>query len=185
MKHGSCAGVAAYQIAVDNELDFDVSTFRYTNVGRSRHVGTDAEAQLRAWHSVRPSISYSYTHVRDLNASDSDAQLKNIPRHLLSAGISLEAPWRLNTFARVSRSAGGFLDNANLFPIDGRATIDVRISRLVGRQMLFVDVVNATNNTYAEYGYTLSDLRGRPAPYVYGGAQRAIRAGWSFGFKVR
>jgi hypothetical protein len=43
-------------------------------------------------------------------------------------------------------------------------------------------VINATNNVYEEYGYTLTDFRGLVVPYAYAGAPRAVRAGITISF---
>src|SRR4029079_3075892 len=34
--------VTAYRIDVEDEIDFDPASFRYRNIGRSRHVGVEA-----------------------------------------------------------------------------------------------------------------------------------------------
>jgi iron complex outermembrane receptor protein len=169
----------AYRMTVDNEIDFDVQTFSYANIGQSRHVGAEFEAEGRWWRRVRPSVSYALARVTDLS---SDLQLKNVPRHLFTVGASLDLPWSVGAYARYNRASGAFLDDANVFPIDGPSALDVRVHRGFGRHTAFIDVLNATNTTYAEYGYTLTDFRGRAVPYAYPGAQRAIRVGFTVSF---
>ena len=77
---------------------------------------------------------------------------------------------------------GAFLDDANTLPIDGPSSLDLRVRRAVGRHVLFLDIVNAANDTYAEYGYTLTSFQGQVVPYAYAGAQRAVRAGLTISF---
>ena len=75
----------AYRMNVDDEIDFDVNTFSYANIGRSRHVGFELEAESRRWKRVRPSLSYALSRVVELPG---DLQLKNVPRHLITAAAS-------------------------------------------------------------------------------------------------
>ena len=171
-----------YRMAVDNEIDFDAQTFKYVNIGQSRHVGAEFDVEGTWWPRVRPSVSYAFAHVGDLSGPDTALQLKNVPRHLVSAGVSVDLPAKVSAFVRLNHTGGGYLDDANTLPIDGPSTLDLRVRRPIGRHFFFVDVVNATNNTYEEYGYTLTDFRGRIVPYTYAGAPRAIRAGLTVSF---
>ena len=169
----------AYRMDVDNEIDFDVRTFSYANIGQSRHVGLELEAEGRWWKRVRPSITYALAQVTDLA---SDTQLKNVPRNLVALAASIDFPWAVAAHIRYNRTWGAFLDDANTVPIDGPSTLDLRVRRAVGRHTVFVDVVNATNTVFEEYGYTLTDFRGRTVPYAYAGATRAVRAGLTVSF---
>ena len=169
----------AYRMNVDNEIDFDVRTFSYANIGQSRHAGLELEAEGRWWKHVRPSITYALADVTDL---ESDTQLKNVPRHLIVLAGSIDFPWAIAAHIRYNRTWGAFLDDANAFPIDGPSTLDLRVRHAIGRHAVFLDVVNATNTTFEEYGYTLIDFRGRTVPYAYAGAQRALRAGLTVSF---
>jgi outer membrane receptor for ferric coprogen and ferric-rhodotorulic acid len=166
-------------MTVDNEIDFDVRTFSYANIGQSRHVGAELEAEGRWWSRVRPSVSYALARVTDLS---SDLQLKNVPRHFFTLGSSLDLPWAIGAYVRYNRAWGAFLDDANAFPIDGPSGLDLRVHRALGRHTAFIDVLNATNTVYEEYGYTLTDFRGRTVPYAYPGAPRAVRAGVTVSF---
>jgi outer membrane receptor protein involved in Fe transport len=168
--------VLAYRMNVDDEIDFDVRTFSYGNIGRSRHTGVELEGNRRIGARLQPSITYAWTRVED---RESGYQLKNVPRHTLALAAALSLPWELGVYARYRRAAGGFFDDANRVPIHGPATLDVRVRRMVGRQMVFVDAVNLANHRYEEYGFTLTDFLGRVVPYAYPGAPRALRIGMS------
>lgn len=169
----------AYRMAVDDEIDFDIRTFSYANIGQSRHTGVELEAEGRWWKRVRPALTYALSRVVDV---DGDLQLKNVPRHLITAATSVDLPWAIGGYAHYTRTWGAFLDDANLYPIDGASALDLRVRRPVGRYALFVDVLNATGHVYEEYGFTLADFRGRVVPYVYRGAPRAVRAGLTLSF---
>jgi len=96
---------------------------------------------------------------------------------VLAATVTL--PWNLGGYARLHRASGAYFDDANHVPIRGPATLDVRIRRTFGRQMLFADAVNLGDNHYEEYGFTLTDFVGRVVPYAYPGTPRSLRVGMS------
>jgi outer membrane cobalamin receptor len=169
----------AYRMRVDDEIDFDVRTFSYSNIGRSHHTGFEVEAERSVSKYLRPSIRYTEARVRD---DEGSGQLKNVPRHVLNVSTAIELPWALAASARYDRVWGSFLDDANAFAIDGRSTIDFRIRRPFRRNLVFVDLLNTTGNVFEEYGFSLASFTGRSVPYVYGGAPRALRAGVTVAF---
>ncbi len=168
--------VVAYRMTVQDEIDFDIRTFSYGNIGRSRHTGLELEGGRRITSWFQPSVEYALTRVTD---AESDLQLKNVPRHTFVAAASLNLPWRLGAYVRYRRATGAFFDDGNRVPIHGPATVDLRVRRAIGGQTIFVDAVNMFDNRYEEYGYTLTDFAGRVVPYAYPGAPRALRAGVS------
>jgi outer membrane cobalamin receptor len=171
--------VLAYRMDVKDEIDFDVRTFSYGNVGRSLHTGVEVEGSGRVGTWLQPSVSYASTHVED---RESGKQLKNVPRQMFVMAATVTLPWNLGAYARFRRASGAYFDDANSVPVHGPATVDVRIRRTFGRQMLFADAVNLANNRFEEYGFTLTDFAGRLVPYAYPGAPRAFRVGMSIAF---
>jgi outer membrane cobalamin receptor len=169
----------AYHMAVEDEIDFDARTFTYANIGQSRHVGLEVEAEGHWSARVRPSVSYALA--RAINA-DTDLQLKNVPRHLLTLAAHVQAPASLSAHVRYQRAMGAFLDDDGVFAIDGRSALDIRVRRSVGRHAAFVDLLNVTGNVYEEFGFTLTDFEGQTVPYAYPGAPRAVRAGLTLSY---
>jgi outer membrane receptor protein involved in Fe transport len=166
----------AYRMDVEDEIDFDIRTFSYGNIGRSRHTGAELEGNGRVGTWLQPSFTYAWTRVED---AGSGTQLKNVPRQTFALAATVTLPWNLGASARFRRASGAYFDDANSIPIRGPATLDIRIRRTFGRQMIFADAVNLANRHYEEYGFTLSDFAGRAVPYAYPGALRALRIGMS------
>jgi outer membrane cobalamin receptor len=164
----------AYYMSVDDEIDFDFSTFSYANIGQSRHTGLELEAEGRWWSRVRPSASYAFSRV---TKTDDDTQLKNVPRHHITAGAHVDFPGAIGVHAQYHRAWGAFLDDANALPLAGPSTLDMRVRRPLGRHAIFLDVLNLTGHVYEEYGFALADFRGRLVPYASSGAPRAVRTG--------
>jgi outer membrane cobalamin receptor len=172
----------AYRMDVDNEIDFDTRTFSYGNIGRSRHVGLEADMEWTGTARVRPRVAYALTRVRTTDSSGG-LQLKNVPQHQVTIGAAGDLGWRVQSFVAVRRAWDAFLDDDNRVPVRAATLLDVRVSRAVGAGTLFVDVLNATDRRYDEYGFVLGDFRGGRVPHVYVGAPRAVRAGLTLMFK--
>jgi hypothetical protein len=73
-----------------------------------------------------------------------------------------------------------FLDDANQFPLQGAVLLDARVQRSFGRVRARIDATNLGGRDWEAVGYALPDLQGRPVPYVFPGAGRAVRAGLDF-----
>jgi outer membrane receptor protein involved in Fe transport len=165
--------VLAYRMNVENEIDFDIATFSYANIGRSRHAGLEMEAAASSGR-IRPSIGYALMRVTDPGSS---TQLKNVPRHALTAAAGLTFGWGVESHVRYRRTWGAYLDDENEQAIDGASTIDVRVHRRFRGSTFFLDLLNLTDDHYQLYGFTLSDFQGGVAAYSYPGAPRAVRVG--------
>jgi len=171
-----------YRMAVEDEIDFDARTFSYGNIGRSRHVGIEADVEGAIATRIRPMVAYSLARVT--NASQGQAaQLKNVPRHQLTVGAAASVGWQVESFVSVRRAWGAFLDDDNAVPVRSAALLDFRVRRRVRSSTLFLDVLNATDRRYDEYGFVLTDFRGGSVPYAYAGAPRVVRAGLTLSFK--
>jgi outer membrane cobalamin receptor len=171
-----------YRMAVDNEIDFDARTFSYGNIGRSRHIGVEADVEGIGTARVRPRAAYALTRVTKTDERGG-AQLKNVPRHQVTLGAVANVGWGLQSFVSMRRAWDAFLDDDNNVPVRAATLLDARISRTVGWGTLFVDALNLAGRRYDEYGFVLTDFRGNPVPHVYTGAPRVVRAGLTITFK--
>ena len=171
--------VLAYWMTVDDEIDFDVRTFSYANIGESRHVGVELEAGGSLAWPVRPAVTYALSRV---TRPDDGRQLKNVPRHAFTLSADLDLPEGFGVHVRYRATGGAYLDDDNTLSLDGASTLDMRLRRTIGGQLVFVDVFNITDTRYDEYGFTLIGFTGETVPYVYPGAPRAVRVGVTASF---
>ncbi|HEX4439481.1 MAG TPA: TonB-dependent receptor, partial [Thermoanaerobaculia bacterium] len=170
---------AVYRIAVDDEVDFDPATFTYRNIGRSLHTGVETTARWTA-AVVQPFLSYAFSRVIAREGEDSGGQLKNVPRHLLRAGIAASLPAGLRGEVVASRMFGRYADDANRFPLEDGVLLDLRLERDFGPLTARLDVLNAAGVHNDAIGFTLPDFSGGEAPYVYPGPRRAVRFGVAY-----
>ena len=77
-----------YQVAMRDELDFDVQTLKYVNIGRSRHRGAEAGLTLTGANAsafASLTLQDAVTRVGD----NAGKQLKAIPGQVWSTGVTL------------------------------------------------------------------------------------------------
>jgi outer membrane cobalamin receptor len=166
--------VSAYQMDMRDELDFDVATLRYVNIGRSRHRGVEVHARIT--ETLGSSVFTSYT-LQDVTAqagANTGKRLKAIPRHTLTGGAtSVSGAWR--TTILTTHARGVYLDDANTVTLPDFTRIDLRFEYLSENSTIFVDIRNARGARYASTGFL--DPSGSGAVYVYPAARRVVDIG--------
>jgi len=167
----------AYRIDVDDEIDFDPAIFRYRNIGRSRHTGIETRAAWSWSPGLSTFASWDWTRVESRGGENRGRQLKNIPEHVVRAGVSARLPGELEAEAAWTWTARRWLDDADRFRLSDASVVDLRVSRRFGDFRVRLDVANLADARYADVGFTLSDFQGRDVPYVYPSAGRSIRIG--------
>lgn len=163
-----------YQIAMKNELDFDVQTLKYINIGRSRHRGTEAGLTLsRAMATAFLSVTSQSALARA--GANTGKQLKAIPGQLLATGFTVSPP-RIGTISlSLTRTADMFIDDANTRRIPSWTRVDAQYTRPIGA---FAVVVGARNLLDAEIkGTGFLDPGGSGEAYFYPAAGRVLTLG--------
>ena len=169
--------VIAYRMRVEDEIDFDPMTFSYGNIGNTRHSGVEAEVHWREYSRMTPSLRYAWTMVAPIGDGGANRQLKNIPRHLWKPALALRLPRDVSATIAYTRTAGRFLDDANAFPLNDVASVDVRVVRTFRRLTASVDLLNLTGDDFDEVGFALSGVDGVVEPFYFPGPGFGARAG--------
>lgn len=165
---------SVYEQKMREELDFDINTFRYINIGRSRHRGAElgASAGAERWFAF---ANYARQQVVATNGQFEGRQLKAIPRDIASAGGNVTF-WRGVTAGVVASALGGaFVDDENLVPLKGFTRLDSRVGIPLGPTRLTIDLQNAFNRRYDVTAFP--DPGGTAAIYRYPAAGRALIVG--------
>lgn len=161
---------ALYRQTMRNELDFDVATFRYVNIGRSLHRGAELGFTWEAPGHWLAFADFTSQRVAAANGPSDGKQLKAIPRRIAAAGVNANV-WRGLTASVVASSLGGaFVDDQNLVGLDGYTRIDSRVGIPIGRARLTIDLFNVFNRRYDATAFP--DPGGSGATYRYPAAGR-------------
>ena len=166
---------AAYQQKMRDELDFDVTTFRYVNIGRSLHRGLELGANWTAASDWFAFASFTRQQVLAAAGTFDGNQLKAIPRQIVSGGVNA-ALWRGITASVLATSLGGaYVDDQNTTPLEGYTRFDSRVRIPIGPARVMVDVMNALNTSYDATAFP--DPAGTPVVYHYPAAGRVFLIG--------
>jgi outer membrane receptor protein involved in Fe transport len=174
--------VAAYRTAVDDEIDFDPSTFTYRNIGASRHDGLELSVSPSLASRLRPSLTYAWTRAEPTFGENRGFQLKNIARHVLRLGLGADLGAGWGAELRGSWLAGRFVDDREAVPLPDVWILDARLRRQWSKGSVYLDVVNLTDRSYAALGYVLENFEGEAVPLALPAARIAGRAGFELHF---
>lgn len=166
---------AAYQQNMRDELDFDVTTFRYVNIGKSRHRGLELGVNWKAASDWFAFASFTRQQVIAAAGSFDGNQLKAIPRRIASGGVNAVV-WRGITASVLATSLGGaWVDDQNTTPLAGYTRFDSRVRIPIGPARVMVDVMNALNSSYDATAFP--DPAGTSVIYRYPAAGRVFLIG--------
>jgi outer membrane cobalamin receptor len=171
--------LSLYQTDLRDEVDFDVATFSYGNIGRSRHRGVELGASLITPATLRFFGNYTMQAPVSRSGDNEGKYLKAIPRHFVTAGAGYGAGEGLSLLATVTSAMKMYLDDANTERLEDWSRVDVRAAWALpsGRGRVFVDVLNALDANYASSGFP--DAAGTGVVYLYPAAGRSFRFGLS------
>lgn len=171
--------LAGYRMEMRDELDFDLESFRYVNLGRSRHQGVEASARVSG-RAASVFTAYTLQDVTSRRGENAGNALKAIPRHFLSAGV--EAGRRDGPAAALSasRAWGIWLDDANTVELPGFTRVDGRLSYPLGGVRITLDAFNLLDHEYSTTGYM--DPSGSGTAFYFPAAGRTLQLGLGSSF---
>jgi outer membrane receptor protein involved in Fe transport len=163
-----------YQIAMKDELDFDVQALKYVNIARSRHRGTEAGLTF-ARGITSGFVSLTLQSATSQAGANTGKQLKAIPGQLYSTGVTVSPP-RLGTLSlSLTRAADMFIDDANTRRVSSWTRVDAQFSRPIGSVALMLGARNLLDARINSTAFL--DPSGSGEAYYYPAAGRVITLG--------
>lgn len=171
---GAEATATVYHLRMRDELDFDLATFRYVNLGRSLHRGLETSLALFV-----PGVALSGGYTRQATTlaygPNDGNQVKAVPRDVWTGALTA-ARGRLTAGASAHAAGGTWLDDANMERLPDWWTLDARLAVRLGGATAGVEVYNLLDRRYSTTGHLLADLAtGAETAYVYPAAGRTLR----------
>ena len=165
--------VVAYRMEVEDEIDFDVATFRYRNISESLHEGLEGLVEWRtSW--LTPSITYVWSSVEPVRGPHRGNQLKNIPEHVLRGTLQIPLPASVFFSTSARWMTEWYMDDANEFEMEDAFSIDLRLRRKLARWNVVVDVENLLDEVVPHVGLILPDFQGGEVAYAYPSSGRTV-----------
>jgi outer membrane receptor protein involved in Fe transport len=149
--------LSAYRQTLEDEIDFDILTYRYGNILASRHTG--AELSVRAALSPRLEVTHAATlgRVRFRTSANRGNQLKNIPETAFTttARVAIADPVSLTLTHRAIGRV--WLDDENTRSLSGSSLFDAAVQLRVGAVGARLAVRNVLDTEYGSFGFLLYD----------------------------
>ena len=168
--------LAVYTIDMENELDFDLATFTYTNLGKSRHRGVEAGLSGR-YKGIRSFLNYTLQDVTLQFGANDGNYVKAIPRTLIVVGTSYEHKSGIGGSLKGRHSRDAFLDDENTIELPNYSVVDARLFYVRGQATISLTVANLFDESYSTTGYLLSVEGLGSQTYMYPAAGRYLKAG--------
>ncbi len=164
---------AVYNIEMIDEIDFDLQSLTYRNLGKSRHRGVESELKVYAGSvALRGGYTYQETQLR-FGEHDGNF-VKAVPRDIITAGATVQHRG-LSLSASLHSARRMFIDDANLTRLPNYSTVNARAMYDFGRFSLTADLFNLFDEAFASTGFP--DPAGSDAVFVYPSADRHARLG--------
>jgi len=140
-----------------NQIDYDLTTYRYANIARTRANGAEVEVAIRPVDSLDLALAYSLIDTRDRSPDSTsfDAHLARRPVHSVTASVDQRWAFGLSTGATVRMVSDAVDPTAPDGSLDGYVLLDLRASLPIGgRFELYGRLENAFDTRYeTAYGY--------------------------------
>jgi outer membrane receptor protein involved in Fe transport len=172
--------LSAYEMRMTDELDFDVATLRYVNIGRSRHRGLELGSRIGTPSGANAFVNYTLQSAISRTGDTGGKQLKAIPRHQIVLGASRTLVHDVEAGFVVTHMRGGFLDDANTARLNNITRVDARVALHVLGAELFAEARNLLDAKYFSTGFP--DPSGSGQSYCYPASTRTVQIGVRRGF---
>ncbi|MGH7577539.1 MAG: TonB-dependent receptor, partial [Longimicrobiales bacterium] len=171
--------LSAYHMDIRDEIDFDIASFGYQNIGRSRHRGIEAGLDLRGVRPYSAFVRYALQAVTSrVDGENFGNALKAIPRHFIVAGARAgreDAGPAVSLTATTARRI--WLDDANTMRLPDWTRWDARVSWAVAGLTVHADVYNLFDAEYSTTGFP--DSADPTTIHYYPAAGRTLYVGVS------
>ena len=150
-------GVTYFRRRTRDQIDFDLGTFTYLNIARTRAEGVEVELALRPVDALTVAANYSYIDSRNRSpGANFGNDLARRPRHSVSVVADYRLSFGLGVGATVTHVGDSFDDPGNLVRLDGYVLASLRAELPLGERLaLYGRVENLFDEDYrtvAGYG---------------------------------
>ena len=167
--------LSVYQLNMKDELDFDVNSFSYANIGKSRHRGVEAGITLRGPSLISAFANYTLQAVTSRTGENSGNYLKAIPRHFLVGGISAGHSSGVTGSLVATSAHEMYLNDANTEKLPDWTRLDARLAYTFGAVQVTADLYNLAGSTFSTTGFPDPAQSGQV--YYYPAAGRTLHLG--------
>lgn len=163
--------LSVYDTRIKDEIDFDLNTFRYQNIHKTKHTGLEAMLNVifGNWSFFS---NYAMNRVTFEGGELKGNRLKGIPQDISAFGIYADNLFGFNA-SLVYRITGRiYLDDENTNSIDGYSSTDIKAGYSIGALELSISATNLFDEKYNHNGFQLNGIE-----FYYPAAGRILTGG--------
>jgi outer membrane receptor protein involved in Fe transport len=168
--------LSLYHMNVKDEIDLDLTTFKYANINRSQHRGIESSARFYM-PRLTAFFNYTLTDVKFKSGQFERNFVKAIPKNVFALGVTYQPVNRLTTSVAWHFSRDAFLDDENTRRLPNFDSGSLRVAYSLPNATAFVDAQNLLDKKYSSTGYVVFGTS-----YFYPTAGRIVRGGMSVEF---
>ncbi len=169
--------LSGYMMRVDDEIDFDLSTFGYRNIQNSLHQGVETSINVFCHNWLQAFFHLNRADVKFDSGPNKGNYLKGVPRRNHQAGLGVDLDNGLSAGLTLQANGEIFIDDENINKIDAHQVLNSRISYQFRKARVSLDVFNVLNSAYSTYGYMIYGTE-----FLYPAAGRYFKVGLSVRF---
>lgn len=167
--------LTGYMIEVKDEIDFDLSEFKYRNIQSSRHNGLETSVNLLYRTYWRAFMNLNSFDVKFASGDNEGKYLKGIPKLSYALGLSYNPDAGFGGSLVMTGASRMFLDDENTTELDPYSVFSARLNYKFDFITVNLDIENLFNNSYNSTGYMLYGSR-----MLYPAVGRFVRGGLIF-----
>lgn len=147
--------LAGYLTRIKDEIDFDLNTFRYQNIHKTKHSGFEGSVKLISgdWNIF---MNYALNRVTFDEGELSGNNLKGIPQSVSSIGLLNDDVFGFSAGIVFHFTGKIYLDDENTKEINGYSSTDVKLGYKTGIISLSIMASNVFDERYNYNGFLLS-----------------------------
>jgi len=163
--------LSLYHMNVKDEIDLDLTTFKYANIHRSQHRGIESSARFYL-PRLSAFFNYTLTDVKFKSGEFEGKFVKAIPKNVFAFGVTYQPLKCLTTSVAWHFSRDTFIDDENTQRLPNFDSGSLRVAYSFASAAAFVDVQNLLDKSYSSTGYVVFGTS-----YFYPAAGRTVRGG--------
>ena len=168
--------IVLYSMDIENEIDFDMATFKYGNISESNHKGIEASIGLFLGERIRYRHTSNFTEVKFKDGNYKDNMLKNIPKLSYTNRFTIKLSDQYS-FAISQKHFGSiYLNDENTVSLPDNTIYDSNIIFNRSNYGIHLSIFNIGNTFYNGNGYMLFDaISQQNVKFLYPAQKRNIR----------
>jgi len=168
-------GFVGYQTNVEDEIDFDMTTYKYKNLLETQHTGLETSIKILYKDSWSGFITVNYCEAKFTSGENEDKFLKGQPNTSYMFGVAYSREKGFGATLLLNGAGGIWLDDANTKRLEPFTIMSTRINYKAGFSTFYIDIENIFDSEYSTTGYLQNGEK-----FIYPSVGRFVRAGMFF-----